>query len=305
MIFRRLRRLSFAPLVVFSAATLVASCSTVSTSNATFTVNGTAYDSKEFAALMEDLATGGQFQLTNGKINAADYAPILRTLVRYEAYRQMIGDLGIEETDAIKTKVAADAEASPNWSNFPDSVKKVVLELGIADAVLAGAAIPSDTILKSMYKAAPASTGVMCMSHILVETEAAARAVLVRLDKGEKFADVAREVSIEPAAKDSGGSLGPSADNPCQALVGVQTSYDPAFVDGAVAAKAGVPTAPVKSSFGWHVIFMHPYDDVAQSVRAVLSEDAGNTLLAGWMTAAKISLDPRYGTWIPARATIE
>ena len=287
------------------AGLVLASCSTVSNSNATFSVNDVDYPADDFTVLVDDLASGGQFQLTNGKINATDYAPILRTLVRYEAYRQMIAELGIDETDAVRTKVTSDAESSPNFSSVPDSVKKVVIDLGIADAVLASMTVPADNDLAKIYTSSAAATGVLCMSHILVATEKEARTVLDRLRAGEKFADLAREVSTEPAAKESGGSLGPGPDQPCQPLSAVQTGYDQAFTAGAVAAKVGVPSAPVKSSFGWHVILIHPYSEVAASVRQVLSQDTGNTLLAGWMTAADISVDPRYGTWVPSRSTIE
>lgn len=303
MTHRPLRRL-FAVSSV-AAALVLASCTTVSRNTATFSVNDVDYPADDFTALVEDLASGGQFQLTNGKINAAEYAPILRTLVRYEAYRQMITELGVDETEAVRAKVTSDAEASPNWSSFPDSVKKLVIDLGVADAVLASMSAPQEADLAEIYQSAAGATGVLCMSHILVATENEARTVLDRLGAGEKFADVAREVSTEPAAKESGGSLGTSPDQPCQALSGVQTGYDPAFTAAAVAAKVGVPTAPVKSSFGWHVILVHPYTEVAAGVRQVLAQDAGNTLLAGWMTAADISVDPRYGTWVPSRSTIE
>ena len=303
MIHRSLRRVAAVSTAV--AALVLASCSTVSNSNATFSVNGVDYPAADFTALVDDLASGGQFQLTNGKINATDYAPILRTLVRYEAYRQMITELGIDETEAVRAKVTSDAEASPNWSSFPDSVKKIVIDLGIADAVLSSVSIPDENDLSKIYASSAAATGVLCMSHILVATEKEARTVIERLGAGEKFADLAREVSTEPAAKESGGSLGPAPDQPCQPLSAVQTGYDQAFTAGAVAAKVGAPTAPVKSSFGWHVILVHPYSDVAAAVRQVLAQDTGNTLLAGWMTAADISVDPRYGTWVPSRSTLE
>lgn len=303
MIHRSLRRVAVVPVAV--ASLVLASCSTVPSSNATFSVNDVDYPADDFTALVEDLASGGQFQLTNGKINTTDYAPILRTLVRYEAYRQMIAELGVDETDAVRTKVTSDAQSSPNFSSFPDSVKKIVIDLGIADAVLASMTIPADNDLAQIYASGASATGVLCMSHILVATEKEARTVLDRLRAGEKFADLAREVSTEPAAKESGGSLGSGPDQPCQPLSTVQTGYDPAFTAGAVAAKVGVPSAPVKSSFGWHVILIHPFSEVAASVRQVLSENPGNILLAGWMTAADISVDPRYGTWVPSRATIE
>ena len=44
-------------------------------------------------------------------------------------------------------------------------------------------------------------------AHILVKTEKEANAVLERLKKGEKFANIAKEVSLCPSGK-HGGDLG-------------------------------------------------------------------------------------------------
>jgi peptidyl-prolyl cis-trans isomerase C len=44
-------------------------------------------------------------------------------------------------------------------------------------------------------------------AHILVKTEKEANAVLERLNKGEKFANIAKEVSLCPSGK-HGGDLG-------------------------------------------------------------------------------------------------
>ncbi len=293
------------PLASVAAAVLVASCSTVSGAKPTFKVNDTKYPADAFASLIDDLASGGQLQLTNGKMNMADYVPIMRTLVRYEAYKQMAAELGITESDSTRSQAESAAAQTQGWAEFPESVKQLVIDLGVADATLATLQAPSNADLAALYAASPASTGVLCMSHILVATESDARKVVARLAAGEKFADLAREVSTEPAAKETGGSLGTGPDQPCQGLSGVQNGYDPDFVDGAVAARAGVPTPPVKSSFGWHVILLHPFDEVSANLREVLAQDVGNTLLAGWMATADISVDPRYGTWSVARSTIE
>ena len=46
------------------------------------------------------------------------------------------------------------------------------------------------------------------LAHILVGEEAQGRHVLDRLDAGEDFQDVAREVSMDPSTKDKGGEVG-------------------------------------------------------------------------------------------------
>lgn len=80
--------------------------------------------------------------------------------------------------------------------------------------------------------------------HVLLETEAAAKAVIEKLKKGEKFDDLAKE-SKDPGSKDRGGDLGWA--NPA--------SFVPPFSAAMTKLEKGKFTeAPVKTDFGWHVI---------------------------------------------------
>ncbi len=90
-------------------------------------------------------------------------------------------------------------------------------------------------------------------AHILIEvtdkqTDDQAKAkideIKQRLDKGEDFANLAKELSEDPGSKASGGDLG-------YAGKGV---YDPAFEEALYALDKGAVSAPVRSSFGWHII---------------------------------------------------
>lgn len=83
------------------------------------------------------------------------------------------------------------------------------------------------------------------LHHILVNTEKEAKAVMDRLKKGEKFADIASQVSICPS-KNKGGDL---AWLPKGSLV-------PEIEEVAFTVKQGVPTGPVKSKFGYHVLWV-------------------------------------------------
>lgn len=83
------------------------------------------------------------------------------------------------------------------------------------------------------------------LHHILVETEKEAKTVLEKLKKGEKFADVAGKVSICPS-KSKGGDLDWL---PKGSLV-------PEIEEAAFTVKSGQITGPIKSKFGYHVIFV-------------------------------------------------
>ena len=90
-------------------------------------------------------------------------------------------------------------------------------------------------------------------AHILLEvndklTDEQAKAKLEevkqRLDKGEEFAALAKEVSQDPGSASNGGDLGFAGP-------GV---YDPAFEQSLYALKPGEVSEPVRSEFGWHLI---------------------------------------------------
>ena len=91
--------------------------------------------------------------------------------------------------------------------------------------------------------------------HILIRVEAgdakasdAAKAkieaVIARLNKGEDFATVAKEVTEDPSGKTNGGDLG----------YFTKEQMVPEFADVAFKLDKGQISGPVKTQFGWHVI---------------------------------------------------
>jgi parvulin-like peptidyl-prolyl isomerase len=227
----------------------------------------------------------------------------LRTLIRYEAFLQFIKENDVKILDADKTEVLKSANADEKFPTYPKELQDVLVNFNLADVTLRKMAPPAIDKIEKLYSDSPASAGVLCLSHILVKTEAEAKEVLADLKAGTKFAAEAAKKSIEPGADKSGGSLG-NGDQPCQALATLQTSFDKDFMIGAVAAKPGIATGPVKSSFGYHVILSAPFADVKDSVATVVAENPGPTLLAGFMSTADIKVSSTYGVWNGATATI-
>lgn len=107
--------------------------------------------------------------------------------------------------------------------------------------------------------------------HILVKTEDEANAIIAQLKAGTDFIQLAKEKSIEPGAKDSGGDLGTFTKG----------KMVPEFETAAFSQKVGTfSTAPVKSEFGYHVILVEAHTAAAapdyDKVKAQVSEDALN-----------------------------
>ena len=97
-------------------------------------------------------------------------------------------------------------------------------------------------------------------SHILVEKEEEAKAILASLKKGGKFEDIAKKQSKDPGSGAQGGSL--DWANP--------GSYVPEFTEAMVKLEKGKTTqAPIKSQFGWHIIRL---DDVREAQLPKLEE---------------------------------
>lgn len=107
--------------------------------------------------------------------------------------------------------------------------------------------------------------------HILVETQAAASDLIVQLNDGADFAELATEHSTGPTGA-NGGDLG--WFSPDQMVA--------AFSDAVAALEDGAYTAePVQTQFGWHVILREESRDnqppTLESVRDVLKQRVEQT----------------------------
>lgn len=81
-------------------------------------------------------------------------------------------------------------------------------------------------------------------SHILVTDEEAAKEVKERADKGEDFAGLASEYSIDPSSKDNGGDLGYFSKG----------MMVPEFDSVVFSLEVNKVSDPVKTQYGYHII---------------------------------------------------
>ncbi|MEY4400292.1 MAG: hypothetical protein RL072_157 [Actinomycetota bacterium] len=276
---------------------MLASCGT--TDNAA-TVNGVAVLSADLEQTVEDFAVVGESPIVEGSADGETVRGLLTSLIRAEATYQVLADAGEEVTEADRDEVRAQI-SNQNTEGFPQTLIDLIVELNAATTALGRVRAPEASVVAARYESDPKSLGLLCVRHLVVEKEATAKEALAELSKSpsdEEFAAVAGKFSIEPNAKETGGALKGQAGE-CISINEYQAGFDPDFVRGALDARTGIPTKPVKSSFGWHIIYVRPFTAVSESLSATLNAAAGEYLLLGALAEADISVASRYGKWDP------
>lgn len=122
--------------------------------------------------------------------------------------------------------------------------------------------------------------------HILVDNEAEAKTIAVRIKGGEDFSKVAGEVSKDPGSKAEGGDLGWFTKERMVAP----------FAEAAFKLSAGQVSDPVKTQFGWHVIKVEEkrtkpvpsFSEMREQVDQYLTRKAQQDLILKLREGAKV-----------------
>jgi peptidyl-prolyl cis-trans isomerase C len=191
------------------------------------TVNGTKITRDFFEQYIRDI-TGGKSSndLTPEQRNQA-----LDNLVR----AQVVGQYAVKNGVDKQTDTAALLELT----------RLNVLQQAVADKYLKDRKA-TEQELRAEYESQVSSLSKQeyHAKHILVATEPFAQKVIERLQKGEKFEDVAKRESMD-SSKDNGGDLGWFTPD----------KMVKPFADAVLALKPGEYThKPVQTQYGWHVI---------------------------------------------------
>lgn len=141
--------------------------------------------------------------------------------------------------------------------------------------------MPSDEQLKSYFKDNKDMLITVDASHILVKTEEEAKKVKERLAKGEKFEDVAKEVSIDKGSAVNGGALGEQTPD----------SFVPEFAKALGALKEGEVSEPVKSQYGYHIIRLNKRNDSFESKKKDIAAQLTATAYANYIQKLVTSAD--------------
>lgn len=208
-----------------------------------------------------------------------------------EQYRQLPDEVlwdGVLQQIIQQVVLADSLEGEPN-TRVRLSLENEERGLRAAQAAvdIAGQAV-TDEAVQSAYDAqyAGADQGQEYnASHILVETEEEARALIEELEGDADFATLARENSTGPSAS-NGGQLGWFAKGDMVA------PFEEAVAD----MEAGAVSEPVETQFGWHVIKLNEtrvaeapaLEEVRGELEAQLQREAVETRITDLTESAEI-----------------
>ena len=280
----------------------LASCGGSSKNDAA-SVGGSVIAKTTLETALTQLSDAGQIKLENGVVPMDAVRSVLAAIIRGEATKQILAQYNVTVTDADTKAVVDQVSQDAGYDTLGQELKDLIIGLNSGDLALARVKAPSEADIEKMYNESPASVGAMCAQHILVKDEATAKEVIQKLNDGGDFKKLAGEYSTEPNAATTGGILG-STDGDCISLSDYQSQFDSAFTAGALTAKVGVPTGPVKSSFGYHVIMIRPFADIKASLVMMLSKSPGMLLMTGFLATHEVTIASEYGRWDTATGKI-
>jgi peptidyl-prolyl cis-trans isomerase C len=181
------------------------------------------------------------------------YPDLLERLIEKSLMVKAAEEAKIEESEAFKIQMA--------------QARRTILEQAYLDQLYAEKI--TDDYLKAKYEAYVGDTSNASEErrarHILLKTEDEAKAAIARLEKGEDFAELAKELSTGPSGP-NGGDLG----------YFVPEDMVAPFSEAAFAMEPGsFGKTPVQTQFGWHVIKVEdarpvaplPFEQLADQLR--------------------------------------
>jgi len=235
-------------------------------------VNGHEIKRSEVEMAAEDIL--GQLPELPPKLR---YPFIVEYLVERHLLAQAAVKDGIAESDEYKRRLALYQAKALRDAYFAQVIAPSVTEEEMKKAYEAEAAKISQ---KERIRA----------RHILVNSEQEAKQIVERLNKGEKFDDLAKKYSLD-GSKDYGGDLGYFSEG----------EMVPEFSKAAFALQPGQISAPVKTDFGWHIIKLEdrkkgaaqPYDQVKTALKNILLRKKTQERIVALRKASKVELkDP-------------
>jgi parvulin-like peptidyl-prolyl isomerase len=265
----------------------------------------------EYARRAEAPSVASELAKSDDEVDPALQASVLTTLIRAEVLHQAAEERGIEVTDEERSEQRAViveqlggqeqldevlAQANVSAEELEDDLTDQAIQVEISKEL---ASEVSDEDVEQAFEEDPQGQygEKVEVRHVLTETKKDADTALERIESGEDFAKVAKDLSKDPGSAENGGELGEIA----------QGSTVEAFDEAAFEAEVGELVGPIETEFGFHVLEVTKQvpgaelEDVSDDIRTQLETasqgQAFGAFITEFIAGLEVEVDPRYGTW--------
>jgi len=201
-------------------------------------------------------------------------------------------ETGIGGADVLQKQLK---EADVTRAQFEDLVARLLLVNEVQTAVVNDRL--DDAQLRKTYEDQLATFTTVEVAHILVKDRADAERIASEVT-AKTFAATAKKESIDTGSARNGGSLGAMSE------ANFRAQFDQTFVDAALKLQPGEISGPVRTQFGWHVIYLMKKDVPAfDDVREQLVTSQTPSIFGDWfaeqLDTTSVDVNPRFGRFDP------
>lgn len=198
-----------------------------------------------------------QYKYQYGLFGEEGKERLLDTLIKNELLYQESVKRGLDKKDEVRQRIEDIRRQIIAEQLLMDEMKKIEI---------------SDTDVINYYNSHKEEFGEpekVRVRHILVKSETEVSSIEEKLNKGENFAKLAQEYSIDPGTKDKGGELGFFS----------RGQMGPEFEEAAFALKIGERSKSVKTVYGFHIIELEERKEATEKAFGEVREEVKNTAL--------------------------
>jgi hypothetical protein len=291
-------------LVAAGALAAPSSAQQVAAADDAATVNGDTISVDDFEALMESL---GEYRpdlapnAATDTVSADQGRQLLGLMILNRLRPAFLAEHGVEISDDQWADADAAIAQQEGSTPLPEALRGEAIADAVYSAAVAGLPAPDAEALAATYDEQPAKTGVMCLNVISIVGAADDAADALR--GGEPARDVVSEAGNGSRLQDACFSLGE---------LGLSV---PGLFHDLIELRPGELLDPIETPNGHQILQVAAFEDISSELVNAFADpavspatgetpSAGDLLLMGYAVTADVSVNPRYGRWDPATASI-
>ncbi len=216
----------------------------------------------------------------------------LEAQVFVQAYAE--GDLELDPALIDQTTAGLNSQFPDDFPSLSAETRDLLVEYVTVIDQLPSLPRPDESTVRAWYNGGVERTGMACISHILVDSESEAQEIVDELaaasseeDEAALFTSIAMERSTDVGSGAAGGFLS------CDVSDTISSQFVPTFAAAALVAQPGVPTEPVESEFGFHILRLLPFDEVGDLLEPFYAQGYVQARIA--IDDADVTVSSRYG----------